>query len=173
VSVFSCSNLFIAYKKLLKLCNHKHNNIIKYNCINSLYIYIIIYMRLTYCSSNDNFVLVLKIRMKWSYPQSRSTSAACRILFSFHRGTFESCLLPARQQVVQVEEIANFAKVKRNRASSSFYHSRKMTYVYWDNAMFSHLQAHTRARVQWHLKWWYCKNFNQTIFLYYIILFFW
>lgn len=33
----------------------------------------------------------------------------------FHRGTFESRLLPARQQVAQ--EIANFAKVKRSRAS--------------------------------------------------------
>jgi len=35
---------------------------------------------------------------------------------------FESHLLPVRQQVAQVEEIANFAKVKRSRASSSFYH---------------------------------------------------
>lgn len=31
----------------------------------------------------------------------------------FHRGMPESCLLPARQQVVQVEEVVNFAKVKR------------------------------------------------------------
>jgi len=33
-----------------------------------------------------------------------------------HRAaTFESRLLPARQQVAQVEEVANFAKVKRSR----------------------------------------------------------
>lgn len=54
-----------------------------------------------------------------------------RVLFSLS-SWFESRLLPARQQVAQ--EIANFAKVKRSRASRlrSLSSSRKMTHVHRD-----------------------------------------
>lgn len=56
------------------------------------------------------------------------TSRSIRV---FHHGMFESRLLLARQQVVQVKEVVNFAKVKRSRASSpaSFYRFGRMTCV--------------------------------------------